>query len=287
MARFAIASSAITGEAARLDELLVSDIRQVELGFFAPGDETVLRSFLAGQSLGLSIHEPLIKDASFAWPRFTGPDEKGRLDSLRQVERSLPAAAEWGAEYVVTHLPTSMLAGVPEQSEIQAWDMARRSGEALAEMGRRYGVPILVENVGPNAHFQTAAHYRQFLTDFPSLGFCLDIGHLHLLHLRTGIDPLEFAADLAPVTASVHIYAARLPEYREYRHVPAHPSLRPQDGWSDVLGILRAVLAGNPDCLLVFEHNLFYPGSEGLAREGVAWVQATVAEWERARLGAR
>jgi sugar phosphate isomerase/epimerase len=146
-------------------------------------------------------------------------------------------------------------------------------------------VPIVLENVGPNPHFQTAEHYRQFFAEFPSLRFCLDIGHLRLLSIRTGIDAVAFARDLAPLTHSVHVYNARLPEYHEYHHVAAHPTLRPEDGWADVPAILSAVLAGDPDCLLVFEHNLHYPGGAAFAAEGMRWVQGLVGEWERARAG--
>ncbi|MCL4534446.1 MAG: sugar phosphate isomerase/epimerase [Bacteroidetes bacterium] len=282
-ARFAIASSAIGGDASRLSELLVPGISQVELGFFRPEDRPLLRAFLLANGLPFGIHDPLVKEADFAWPRFTGPDEGERQRSLRHLERSMVVAAEWGAGYVVVHLPSVMLPGTPEQSEARTWEMARRSGEAFSALSERYGTHILIEDVGPNPNFQTSAHYRKFLTEFPSLRFCLDIGHLKLLAIRTGIDPLEFAGDLAPLTATLHLYSARLPEYNEFHHVAAHPSLRPEDGWADVPAILKAVLSGNPDCLVVFEHNLYYPGGAPFAAEGMAWVQCLLREWEKSR----
>lgn len=283
--RFAIASSAIGGDASRLHELLVPGISQVELGFFRLGDLPVLREFLADTRLPFGIHEPLVKEADFAWPRFTGPDEGERQRSLQRLERTLAVAADWGAAYVVVHLPSVMLPGAPEQSETEVWEMARRSGEALAVLSERYRTLLLIEDVGPNRYFQTAAHYQQFLAEYPRLRFCLDIGHLKLLAIRTGIEPLRFATILAPLTATVHLYNARLPEYQEFHHVAAHPSLRPEDGWADVPAVLQAVLSVNPACTLVFEHNLYYPGGATFAAEGMRWVQRLVTEWEQARAG--
>ncbi len=279
-AHFAIASSAITGDASRLDEILIDGIPQVELGFFQPGDLPALRRFLDENHLTFGIHDPLLKGTSFAWPRFTGPNEEDRLRSLRQLESNFPLAAEWGARYVVSHLPSSMLDPNFQQDRTSTWDMARRSGEAISTLSARYGVPILMENVGPNRHFQTAEDFQRFFADFPALRFCLDIGHLELLHLRTGIDPVQFARDMAPLTSTVHVYTARLPEYHSYRHVAAHPSLSPADGWSDVAAIVRVVLESNPACTLVFEHNVFYPGGREFTLEGVSWLMRLVERWK-------
>jgi sugar phosphate isomerase/epimerase len=279
-ARFAVSCSVSACQITGLNDLLIPGIQQVELGFFNDGDLPYLQEFLATRHLTFGFHDPLVKPADFAWPAFTGPTEEARRRSIARLQPTMATAAAWGAKYVVVHIPSLIFPGDPVPPVGSTWDMVMRSGADLESASREYGVPVLVENVGPNPTFQLAEDWERFFAAFPSLRFCNDFGHLQLLAGRTGLDPLDFTRRLAPITASAHVYNARLPEYQQYRHIPMHPSLHPEDGWADIPGLLTTLLSGNPDSLLVFEHNVHYPGGKDFAAEGVAWVRRLVANFE-------
>jgi len=279
-ARFAVSSSVSGCQISGINDLLIPGIAQVELGFYNQEDVPQLRRFLDEHDLRVGLHDPLVKPADFSWPAFTGPTEEARRRSLERLKPTMAVAAEWHAEYVVVHIPSLVFSGDPVPPPEVTWDMAMRSGTDLESLSREFGMPILVENVGPNSTFQLLEDWERFFEAFSSLRFCNDLGHLHLLVGRTGIEPLDFTRRLAPITANAHVYNARLPEYQQYRHVPMHPSLSPEDGWADIPALLTTLLAGNPDCLLTFEHNVRYPGGKDFAAEGVAWVRRLVSEWE-------
>jgi sugar phosphate isomerase/epimerase len=279
-ARFAVSSSVSACEITGIDDLLIPGISQVELGFYNAEDLPLLRQFLNDHQLRLGLHDPLVKPAAFSWPAFTGPTEEMRHRSAASLVPTMETAAAWGAEYVVVHIPSLVFPGDPVPTVGLTWEMAMRSGAELEATSRKYGIPVLVENVGPNPTFQTVEDWERFFAAFPSLRFCNDLGHLQLLAGRTGIDPIEFTRRLAPITASAHVYNARMPEYQQYRHIPMHPSLRPEEGWADIPALLASLLAGNPDCLLVLEHNVYYPGGKTFAAEGVVWVRQVVADLE-------
>jgi len=112
------------------------------------------------------------------------------------------------------------------------------------------------------------------------LRFCLDIGHLHLTALHTGLDPLDFAQRLSPHTDLIHVYNATLETYRLYHHVPVHPSQRPEEGWADIPTILRSALGEASSRTIVFEHTPQYPADRAFVAEGIEWIKQLVSTTE-------
>jgi hypothetical protein len=53
-----------------------------------------------------------------------------------------------------------------------------------------------------------------------------------------------------------------------------HPSQDPTDGWIDVEGTLRTVLAANPECFINHEVYASLDTDPAKTREGIAWVES-------------
>jgi sugar phosphate isomerase/epimerase len=266
-------------DVSRLHVLLSAGFRQLEIGFWEESSLPSVMDFCRREELSYGFHHPLPKPSSFDYPFLTDPDEDRRRTTLASIRRTLDTATEYAALYVVAHLPSVIFHPLPEMDEARIVALAHDSCAQLASWSEASGIPIVLENVGPNPYFHRAQDFLNILEAYPALRFCLDIGHLHLTTFHSGIDPYEFAAQLSPYTWLIHIYNATLEMYRRYHHVPVHPSQRPEEGWADVEGLLERALAGTRTCTIVFEHTPQYPASETFVKEGIDWVRELVSRY--------
>jgi len=278
MIEFSISTSFIRGDLAQLESLIsLSGFRKLEIGFYDEESLPRVMDFAARRGLSYGFHDPLPLLPSDDFPFLTDPDDEKRWKTLDSMYRTMETAVAYGAEYVVGHIPSVIWEPRPALSDAKIVELAHSSCDQLSRWSRESDIPFVLENVGPNPYFFHFDAFVGVMRAFPNLGFCLDIGHLHLMSVYAGFDSLEFASAMAPYTTIVHIYNATPEMYRKYHHVPVHPSQRPQEGWADVVSILGCVLGGRRgDLTLVFEYSPQYRAGEMFVREGIEWVKGAV-----------
>jgi len=273
MIDFGISTSAIRGDLSKLGTLTEHGFRRLEIGFFDTRSLSLVMEFVRREGLVYGFHDPLPRPPSFDYPFLTDPDEEKRTTTLDSLHRTLETAVNCNALYVVGHLPSVVWHPRPGLDEESIMALAQESCSRLSSWSEEAGIPILLENVGPNPYFYRAESFVDICQAHPALRFCLDIGHLHLTALHTGLDPFDFAEKLSPYTDLIHVYNATRETYGLYHHLPVHPSQRPEAGWADIPNILRSALSEAPSCTIVFEHTPQYPADEAFVAEGIAWVK--------------
>lgn len=279
MVDFAVSTSFIRADISRLRELVdLGGFRQLEIGFYDKETLPAVMDFARGQGLSYGFHDPLPRLPSDDYPYLTDPDEEKRWRTLDSMYRTMQTATEHGAMYVIGHIPSVISDPRPGLTEARIRELAHNSANQLAVWSRETGIPFVLENVGPNPYFSRVEAFVEVMEAHPDLRFCLDIGHLHLMSIYTGLDSLEFATKLAPHTWIIHVYNATPEMYRKYHHVPAHPSQRPDDGWADIAAILKCVLGdARRSLIIVFEYSPQYPADETFMKEGIEWVKELAA----------
>jgi sugar phosphate isomerase/epimerase len=279
MIEFAVSTSFIRADISGLKELVnLSDFRKLEIGFYDEHMLPLVMDFAISEGLSYGFHDPLPRLPSDDYPFLTDPDDEKRWRTLDSMHRTLQTAVEYGAEYVIGHIPSVIWEPLPNLTEAQIMELAHNSCDQLTIWSKEAGIPFVLENVGPNPYFFEVEAFIEVMEAHPDLRFCLDIGHLHLMSIYAGTDSLEFARKLAPYTWIIHVYNATPEMYRKYHHVPVHPSQRPEEGWADIPATLECVLEYEErDLIIVFEYSPPYPADETFMREGIEWVKEVVA----------
>jgi sugar phosphate isomerase/epimerase len=245
---------------------------------FGPADLDDLKLRLRGFP-AFSVHAPLPTPPDYPGRPVTSflldPDPAKRQASQDILRQTLALAGDWGALYVVVHL-----AGLHSDG-LSAHEVSALAEDATARLdgwAATHKIPVHLEYAAYNSSFASPEQLIGLVSTYPHLHVCLDVGHLRIAAEMLDIDEWHAAELLAPHTCSMHLWTARgRDDVRRYHHVPVHPSLRPEDGWIDIPGMLRLVLEHNPQCAVVFEpQRLYNPDAEWQA-EGVAWVEEIVA----------
>ncbi len=280
MPEFAISTSLIRADVSALGQLVeLGGFGKLEVGFYDEDMLSQVMDFAASRGLTYGFHDPLPRLPSYDYPFLTDPDEIKRWRTLDSMRRTLQTAVQYEAEYVIGHIPSVILEPGPALSEARIMELAHNSCDQLTLWSKEATIPFVLENVGPNPYFFRVKAFVEVMEVHPDLMFCLDIGHLHLMSIYSGLDSLDFAKELAPYTTVVHVYNATPEMYRRYHHLPVHPSQRPEDGWADIPAILKSVLQNAERGLsIVFEYSPQYPGGDDFVREGIEWVRSIVAE---------
>jgi sugar phosphate isomerase/epimerase len=276
---FAVSTSFIRTDVSRLERLVdLGQFRKLEIGFYDEDALPLVMDFATRRGLAYGFHDPLPRLPSDDYPFLTDPDDEKRWRTLASMYRTLQTAVHYGAEYVIGHIPSVMWEPRPALDAAQIMGLAHSSCHQLSVWSRDAGIPFILENVGPNPYFSQVDAFVEVMEAYPDLMFCLDIGHLHLMSIYSGIDALEFTTRLAAYTWVVHVYNATPEMYRKYHHIPAHPTQRPEDGWADIPAILKCVLRNSQrELRIVFEYSPQYPGDDDFVREGIEWVRNVVA----------
>lgn len=265
------------------ERVVANGLRRAELFQFPLDQLPRLKEMFRRHNLAVSIHTPLVRPLWYpvapTWSFLCYLDGERRELTLRMVDLTLEAAAELEAEYVVVHFPAPCGEGDREHGakelEEVAWDSARR----LAEMSEEHGVDIHFEGFGPSP-FLGPSFIIAVARAYPNLRYCFDIAHMHIAAQRDGFDYYAFAEEVGPFIGSVHLWNTRhLEDYQTYRHIPVHPSQKPEKGWVDVPRILSAILRHYPSCPLIFEYGPSYPPALGDhdVKDGVRWIKDIVA----------
>ncbi|MDO8673294.1 MAG: sugar phosphate isomerase/epimerase family protein [Dehalococcoidia bacterium] len=242
----------------------------------------ILRTKVKDNGTTVSIHLPLLETPWYphavTWSLLNDLSPERRELTFKMVEETLQLASDLNPRYMVVHFPTPGAEHSGEVSHVMALDIGRRSAERLARLSEAYGVPIMIEGFGPSP-LLNPEFLMEVVTTYPSLRYCLDIAHTFISSQRDGFDYFEFVRAMAPHIGTVHLWSTRgIQDYLAYRHIPLHPTLKPEDGWVDVEGTLRHVRQVNPDCPAIIEHGDRFPPGLGPTnyREGVEWIKGIV-----------
>ncbi len=246
------------------------------------------RRIIAAEWPHFSAHVPLVfPDWYPDWPltaALVDFDPDRREATFRLIEETMALARDLGAGYTTVHAQRAvLLLGEPSAgATVQAAaDLARSGCLRLQELASRYALPVHLENMIAHPCFYAADHYLEAVRDCPDVLLCLDVGHLIIDALRFGFDYMDFVRAVAPHVGSIHVYNNRFDGQFEFgemrergllRKLPVHPSERPSEGWIDIEGTLRIVLAANPQCFINHEIYAMLDTDAGKTREGLAWV---------------
>ena len=259
--------------------ILGNGLQRGEFYHFPEEDLPALRSKIRSEGLAASIHTPLVAPEWYpkppTWAFLCDLDESKRQLNLRLIRETLEMARGLDVEYVIVHYPSPSATDASGVSLDEQREIAIDSARLLAELSAECGVPIHIEGFGPSP-FLSPEFLVEVMERFPCLRYCFDTGHMWLAHRRDGLDFYHFAKEIAPCLGSIHVWNTRgLEDYYAYRHIPVHPSQRPEDGWVDIPAILGRLLDGAGDKPVVLESGYRYPAELGGHdyREGVEWVK--------------
>jgi sugar phosphate isomerase/epimerase len=186
--------------------------------------ECFWRKTLSGDSLPVCLHGPLVT-ASLV-------DGAPSSECCLQIERAMNVACGIGARFFIVHPQLG-----PSPPPLQVERAARAWAPAI-EAARTRALTLLLENTnedGPDGLARFCALARS-----PSLGLCLDIGHVHL-HSRIGC--MDWLSAYGDDLHYVHLYNAS-------GRGAQHRALG--DGEIDIEGFLarlKATRPGVPICL--------------------------------------
>lgn len=169
----------------------------------APAERRELRDRLAKGNLWCTVHVPIYGI------NLASPVPSLAAASLGEVLKAVDLAADVGAELVVIHpghVDPDFLSLDGERD--RAVERFRFALEVILARAQRRGVGVAVENKQRSRGWDmihTAAEHRSVLDRFPTLGACLDFGHLHTM----GGEPASHVDALGERLVHVHLHDNR------------------------------------------------------------------------------
>lgn len=235
----------------------------------------------AGVPVGL--HCPIPFDGRLRRFDITSADDAERAVAFELVERTLRAAAESAAAYVVVHFPSpyprpasdSMATPEPGRRDPRRWEFILRCGAQLATAQARSGIPVFVENLSYHPDFGSAQDYRAFFQEYPDLRMCLDVGHAHVS--THGTDVYEFVRSTVDFVGSVHVYNTRRTGEKAGQHAVPLVRYEPDEEWIDLPKLLALLAGGSRPDYLVLEYAAASSTTEG-DYAATEWLRELVGE---------
>lgn len=262
--------------------IIQNELERGEFYNFPPDELPELKREIERHNLAFSVHAPLVETPWYPNPPtlsyLCDVDKDRRNLSFKMIHETMEIAADFGAEYVIAHFPTPAT-DANGTGYVRLREIALEGSLHLEELSQKYNLPIHIEGFGPSP-FLSVDFLNEVFTDFPDLRYCFDTGHMHIASQRDGFDFYEFARLISPCIGSVHLWNSRgVDDYFTFRHIPVHPSQKPEEGWADIDCLLRLILTKNPSCPIVFESGPRYPEKLGKHdfRDGVKWVKEIVS----------
>lgn len=266
------------------ERILGNGLRHGEFYNFPAEDLPALKRWLLSNEVTMSIHTPLARLEWYpqppTWCFLCDPDRDKRDLNFKMILETMDYAEDFGAEYVVVHFPAPPHSDISYLAEEKLRDIALVSADCLAELSEKRETPIHIEGFGPSPFLNTDFLVK-VLSEFTSLRYCFDSGHMMLSALRDGFDYYDFVEQLVPYVASVHLWNIRGPDdYRSYRHIPVHPSQSPEEGWADIARVLKVLRPAATSGTIILESSGQYPQALGNYdyRDGVEWVKKLLKE---------
>lgn len=265
-------STAVLSGSFDLDQLLWYEPDLVEIYNVTSEQASQLRRFAGRHGLRVALHTPTPFDGPFPLRRYcpTGPVEEEAVVARRLLARTVEYAAEVGAIHVVVHYPTPY----PPFAREHLDRFGVRFLDDVDALIERYGVPVLVENLSTNPLLRTPDDYANALAGHPAIGFCLDLGHAHLMPQR--MNPVAYGDALKTRVKSLHVYNASSDRYPVNGHEMADRIQQPRNGFMDLEPIIRHLLSVCRPWALVLEHSR--AGTPQDALNCASWVRGIVAQ---------
>ncbi|MGL5865276.1 MAG: sugar phosphate isomerase/epimerase family protein [Dermatophilaceae bacterium] len=244
-----MSTSALNGSP-RIEELLGYGPDLIEIYNLTSLGVSAVHDLARDHGIAVALHTPTPYDRAQPLRRYcpTGPDADEAAEARRLVAETAQHAALIGAVHVVVHYPTPY--GPYDQAALDTFGPPFLAH--LEDLVERYGVPILIENMSTHPLLQLPEHYAAVLDVHPRLGFCLDVGHAHLMAPVS--DPVAYAIALGPRIQSLHVYNTTSARYAEHGHEMASSCQQPGDGYLDLTATTRTVLKTCWPRALVLEH---------------------------------
>lgn len=242
--------------------------------------------FINNRRLPFSAHLPMFIPADFPENPLLASlldfDENRRLHALGMIEKTISEASEMGAQYVVMHIQRPEHFGgknPPGVSSQEAFSIVSRSCEKVAELSEKFGMQVLLENQMDNSGFNHSDLYVKLFDAFPTLKFCLDIGHLDVDARQFGIPFHDFIDALLPYLRAVHLMnsnSGKLDFTDRHWKIPVHPDQKESDGWRNIEFIIRKILSYDSSIIINFESRPDEKYNVEYMLAGISWIKELI-----------
>ncbi|MFZ5816676.1 MAG: sugar phosphate isomerase/epimerase family protein [Bacillota bacterium] len=224
----------------------------------------------------IGVHHPLYKEGGPAWCRFLDRDPAVRQAALDLAFTSAQAAHHLGARYILFHFPWPALVTDRQAHRADGWyleypveeaaawseealyDWSRRCFERFAEIQAKELIKVVLEIDGPNPFFYEGEMFSRLFQEFPDLSLCIDTGRLGLLARTHGQDPVALARRWLPWARHLHLSTSMWDAEGRYSNHHPTDATHTAERWPQVTPaaeIARMVVAAQPRCTIVLEHN--------------------------------
>jgi hypothetical protein len=96
---------------------------------------------------------------------------------------------------------------------------------------------------------------KDLLNKYQKIKVCLDIARLHLQDkIDEKFNGWDLARQYARYAEVIHLSNGRIKDNLESNHYPALRTLKPEEGWADVVAYLKIINEENDRCKIFFEH---------------------------------
>ena len=151
------------------------------------GDITSLLRLGRSHPIKVSYHAPVFHQADPTLTYYLNSNFRLREATFEILEINLRMAKSLPTEYVIVHFTSnSMLEENITDSEIK--HLAKRSAKRINMLSEKYEVPIYLEYTFYNSRFDLPDDFIDVVKDYPNLGICLDLGHLHIICKKYKLD---------------------------------------------------------------------------------------------------
>ena len=243
-------STAVMSKSSQIEDLLWYEPDLIEIYNFSSGQVAELCKMTSRHDIFVALHTPTPFDDPNPLRRYcpTGPNSEEAVVARRLVTQTVAHAEAIGALHVVVHYPSPYPPFVQGALDYFGPPFL----EHLENLVARHGVPILIENLSAHPWLRRPEHYAAVMERHPELGFCLDLGHAHLMPPPTG--PESYAEALGRRVRSMHVYNTTPDRYPRYGHEMAGDHQLSADGYMDLGTVLHQLLRACSPRTLVLEH---------------------------------
>lgn len=258
-----------------------NDYKTIHLCHNYSGASEITSLFKLSRShpIKVSYHAPVFHQSDPTLTYYLNSNFRLREATFEILEINLRMAKSLPTEYVIIHFTSnSMVEENVTDSEVM--HLAKRSAKRINMLSEEYDVPIYLEYTSSNSRFDLPDDFIAVLKDYPNLGICLNLGHLHLICKKYKLNYFTELEKLLPYTKVIYTWNTISQAcVEEHGLVPVHPNQKPEEGWINIEKTIKLALECNEDIYIIFEPNFKYNGKEYF-EEGVRWVNDMVSNFK-------
>jgi len=230
-------------------------------------------------NIPFSIHLPMYIfdwfDGDYLDVFFLDSDLDKRELSYKLLEENLKRVSLLKPDYCVLHFAGvyGNVCGTFDDFK----DVLKEAFQRINNMGKQYGVHILLEYMGSNIRF---SDYKDWISGTKSLshvGLLVDTGHLYFASLIHNFDYMEALDKLSSVAEAFHLWTTKGYEtygdseyYQKFHHIIPHVEQLSSEGWAfDTEAVLERIARENRP--MIIEASTVYKGRDYFY-EGVSFI---------------